>query len=60
MNTAYRCYLRDRDCRIFERCDFQADSDTEAIAQARTLALEHKARSFELWEAARYIHGAGC
>jgi hypothetical protein len=31
----------------------------EAIARARTLALEHKAHRFEVWEATRYIHGEG-
>jgi hypothetical protein len=59
MTTAYRCYLLDRECRIFERGDFEANSDMEAIARARTLALEHKAHRFEVWEATRYIHGEG-
>jgi hypothetical protein len=57
MTTPYRCYLLDQGGRIFERRDFEANSDTEAIARSRTLALEHKAHSFELWEATRYVHG---
>jgi hypothetical protein len=53
----YRCYLLDEKLRIFERQDFEADSDVEAIAIARLLSLEHKPRRFEVWEGPRYLHG---
>ncbi len=56
----YRCYCLDKESRIFERQDFQADSDVEAIAVARTFALEHKARRLDVWEGPRYVHGEDC
>ena len=58
--TGYRCYLLDEESRIFERQDFEADSDAEAIAIARTFAWEHKPRRFEVWEGTRYFHGEDC
>jgi hypothetical protein len=41
----------------FAMQDFQAQSSVEAIAAARKLALEQKAKGFELWESTRYLHG---
>ena len=56
----YRSYFLDEESRIFERQDFQADSAAKAIAVARTFALEHKARRFEVREGSRYVHGEDC
>ena len=56
----YRCYFLDEESRIFERQDFQAISDVEAIGVARAFAWEHKARRFEVWEGTRYVHGEDC
>jgi hypothetical protein len=56
----YRCYFLDEESRIFERQDFEANSDAEAIAIARTFAWEHKPRRFEVWEGTRYFHGEDC
>jgi hypothetical protein len=56
----YRCYFFGKEFRIVALRDFEADSGQEAIDSARTLALKHKALSFELWEASRYIHGEDC
>ena len=56
----YRCYFLDEESRIFERQDFEANSDAEAIAIARTFSWEHKPRRFEIWEGTRYLHGEDC
>jgi len=52
----YRCYFRGLSGHFDARHDFQADSDHEAIAQARALyaAVEVKA-GFELWSGAQLI-----
>ena len=60
MLLRYRCYFLGKESGILASRDFQTESDTEALATARTLAAEHKAHSFELWEAARYLHGEVC
>jgi len=56
----YRCYFLGAELRVLAMRDFEAESGEEAIAMARTLALEHKADRFELWEATRYLHGEKC
>ncbi len=54
----YRCYFLGIESRILALREFKTESDNDALTTARTLALGHQAtRSFELWEATRYIRG---
>jgi hypothetical protein len=56
----YRCYCIGADSRILAMRDFYADSNVEALAMARTLALDTSSHSFELWEGSHFIHGEDC
>jgi hypothetical protein len=56
----YRCYFFEDQVRVLATRDFFAGNGDEAIATARKLTLEQKARSYELWEGTRYFHGERC
>ena len=57
----YRCYFLGKESQILAREDFYADTETEALAIARSFALEKKPDGcFELWEGTRYLHSEDC
>ncbi len=56
----YRCYFIGVDAQILAMRDFHADNNVEAVATARTLALDSKSHSFELWEGSHFVHSEDC
>jgi hypothetical protein len=59
MSAAYRCYFFTPDRKVSGFQDFRADSDAEAIATAKALAIQQNAPPFELWQGMRHVHTEG-
>ena len=54
--ASYRCYFRGLTGRFGSRHDFDAETDDEAIAEARRLyAGEEVKAGFELWNGAQLV-----
>lgn len=52
----YRCYFRGLSGRFGSRHDFDAESDRDAIARARSLYDDEEVKAgFELWNGAQLI-----
>jgi hypothetical protein len=54
----YTCFFLDQDIHLFARHQFDANTDEEAIAEARAFCAAQKdtlPRSFELWVAAQLV-----
>jgi len=57
---SYRCYFFDPGGHIVGHAEYLADTDEQAVAQARKLYAKHQPpHGFEVWRLGRRIHGQG-
>lgn len=55
--TGYQCLYLDVNGEVFASVDFDANTDEEAIAQARKLVTKHSgAKGFEVWKGPHSVY----